>query len=80
MIAFPQPDESPVKSLMSIEQRQHTARAVNSAILQRSCQDVEPRLTATLRMLMWGQEKLAETVKFPQVDWKSESGADADAA
>ena len=79
LIAFPNPDESPVKSLMSPVQRQLTARAVNSAILRRSCQDVEPRLTATLRMLMWGQEKLAETVKFPHLDWKCSLDADSDA-
>jgi hypothetical protein len=74
LIAFPQPENCPVKSLMSIEQRQQTASKLNAAILTKYCQESEPRLAGTLKMLLWGQDKLGESVKFPKIELRPGQG------
>ena len=68
LMAFPDPKVSPVKDLMQLAQREMTASELNRAILAKFCHDQEPKLASLLKLLSWGQERLAASVNFPKLD------------
>jgi glucose-induced degradation protein 8 len=67
LVAFSDPSQCPVGNLLAMAQRQRTANELNAAILEKFDQEQEPRLTSMLKILTWGQEKLAAKVDFPRV-------------
>jgi glucose-induced degradation protein 8 len=69
LLAFEDASKSPMADLLSPSQRQKTASELNAAILEKQCQDKDPKLPAVLKLLVWAQEQLKERgVDFPVMD------------
>jgi glucose-induced degradation protein 8 len=56
-----------VAELLLPEQRQKTANEVNTAILESLNQNKEAKLIGLVRLLVWGENILAEKANFPKV-------------
>lgn len=67
LLMFKDPSISPVGNLLSAEQRQRTAGALNAAILAKDGQETEARLPALLKLLVWAQNELSEKADYPQI-------------
>ena len=68
LLAFENTENCPVADLLQPAQRQKTASELNSAILTAQCQEKDPKLPALLKLLMWSQKQLKESVNFPTMD------------
>ncbi|EDQ84585.1 uncharacterized protein MONBRDRAFT_39214 [Monosiga brevicollis MX1] len=69
LLAFGQPQSSPLQGLLSVERRQHLASLINTAVLQ--AQGVEARTTLTnmVRLLEWCQEQMTEAgIAYPALN------------
>ena len=75
LLVFPEPQSSPLASLLDPSRRQKIARDVNAAILSSFHQQNEPRLPMLFKMLVWAQNKLDENVVYPRCDEFSTSSA-----
>jgi hypothetical protein len=67
LLAFDEPQASPVGDLMDVAQRQKTASELNAAILSSQGQEREPRLLLLLKMMLWAQQQLDEKAVYPKV-------------
>ncbi|KAF6265934.1 CTLH/CRA C-terminal to lish motif domain-containing protein [Scenedesmus sp. NREL 46B-D3] len=67
LLAFDEPQASPVGDLMDVAQRQKTASELNAAILSSQGQEREPRLLLLLKMMLWAQQRLDEKAVYPKV-------------
>jgi len=67
LLAFTDPQASPVGNLLGLAQRQKTASELNAAILRSQSQEPEARLPKLLRLLQWAQSQLAERATFPLI-------------
>lgn len=65
--------DNPVGHLLEPSQRLKTACELNSAILASQSSDSDPKLLSLIKLLLWGQDKLAEKVNFPKIE-KIETG------
>lgn len=76
LLAFEDASKCPVSDLLQPAQRQKTASELNAAILTSQCQEKDPKLPALLKMLLWSQEQLKESVDFPVMDLEKGSLSD----
>lgn len=67
VLAFPDPTTSPVRHLLSLDQRAQTARYINEALLAVTGQPTEARLPTLLKLLARSQKRLRTTVTYPEV-------------
>jgi hypothetical protein len=65
LLAFEDPQVSPVKDLLGVQRRQQAASELNSAILHAQCQEKEPKLPNLLKMLKWSQSRLDDLSDAP---------------
>jgi hypothetical protein len=60
---------SGISELLSPTQRLRTAGELNAAILESLSQSKEAKLTAVIRLMVWGESMLTrEDVEFPKLD------------
>ena len=67
LLAFENPKESPLKSLVDVSTRQKLASEVNEAILTNQWVSSEIKLPFLLKMLIWSEKQLSKTLTFPQL-------------
>ena len=67
LLAFPKPQRSPLGSLLGANQREETARAVNSAILTAVGHPTESRMPVLLKMLLRSQKRLRTLCTYPEI-------------
>lgn len=61
-----------ISELLAPAQRLRTAGELNAAILESLSQGKEAKLTALIRLMVWGESMLtSENVDFPRVDLRS---------
>ena len=65
LLAFPEPEQSPLKHLLDPAHRQKTASELNAAILAMQGQEKESKLPILLKLLVWAQAKLEERRSVP---------------
>mmetsp|Transcript_12844 Transcript_12844/g.23903 ORF Transcript_12844/g.23903 Transcript_12844/m.23903 type:complete len:226 (-) Transcript_12844:98-775(-) len=67
LMAFDNPENSPVASLVQISQRQQIASEVNEALLKSKGLQGDSKLKLLMKSLLWSQKKLGEHVSFPVI-------------
>lgn len=67
LLAFEDTANCPLQFLLEPAQRQKTASELNAAILSSKCQEKEARLPVLLKMMLWSQKQLDETLSYPKV-------------
>lgn len=67
LLAFEDPESSPVGSLMAVSHRLKTASELNSCILGAGGAERQPRLLVLLQMTLWSQSCLQQKASFPQI-------------
>ena len=67
LMAFRTPSHSPMSHLIESSQKVKTASKLNSVLLEARDLETESKLPTLLKLLLWSQNQLAETVNFPQI-------------
>lgn len=68
LLAFDNPEDSPVGELLCPSQRQKVASELNAAILEAEHKETSPKLSNLLKLLLWAQTELdAKKAKFPKM-------------